>query len=428
MDGSIHMIKFNPPHQWKGQFSRFGIESGVFLLLLMSFILKGAKELTGQAYVYYAMDYSLGLGPRLLIGSILKLFYADYLNSWLVHSFVFVSIVVMLSLVAVLIGFCIRNAPSDTAKHGITLLSILYLACPASPGYLWSPLNMGRLDLYLLLLTMLTCFVFLKLSSFTLQCVCYGFIGILCIAIFPIYVFIFFPLTLVMIADKLFNSGWKLKNVAAGAGAIAAVCGAFIFFQFFSHINVTTVEELHALLSSKTNVFIHKEYLSYQYFADMPKHIDWILHSAMIPPLQTRLMSFAISLILLSPLFAVYGYLWGKAYRLSSEKRFGSKYLWMVLIMLSFLPAFFVAADWGRWLAAFFTVQFLVMVVLLQKGDPYLSSATGYLVNYFKQRKFFFILFVLYLAMLEKLSIFETMPDAFDLHRNILIIIEFIRR
>ncbi len=423
------MIKQNTLPKWKELFFRFRIESGVFLFLLISFGL-GVKKLDTWPSAWYAMDYSLGFGSRLLIGSILKLFYTDYLNRWLAYCFVFVSIVIMLALIAFFIGFCIRNAPSDTAKQGITLLSILYLACPASPGYLWTMENMGRFDLYLLLLTMLTCFVFLKSSSFTLQCVCWGIIGILCIAIHQIYIFIFFPLTLVMITNKLFNSGWNSRHVAAASGTIAAVCGAFLFFQFFSHINIATVDELYLLLSNKTDLFIDQHALWLEYFADISDHFDLVYINLELPPIRTRLIWAAIALVLLSPVMAVYGYLWCKAYRLSPQKYFKSKYLWMLLAMLAYLPAFVITSDWGRWLAAFFTVQFLAVAVLLQKGDTYLTQATGYLVKYFEENKIFFVLSILYLAMLGKLTANNILPDthAFTLHVNIIKILTSISK
>lgn len=408
--------------KWKELFSPFQIEAGVFLFLLISFVC-GAKGLDIWSTAWYAMDYSLGFGSRLLIGSILQFFYSDYLNSWLIYCFVVVCIVIMLALIALFIGFCIRNAPSESAKQGITLLSLLYLACPASPGYLWTALNMGKLDLYLLLFTILTCFVFLKLSSFTLQCICWGVIGILCVAIHQVYIFIFFPLTLVMIANTLFDSRWNSKHVAAGTGTIAAICGIFLFFQFCSHINPANVEDLYALLSAKTDIYISKKALWYEYFANTSDHINLVM-----PDMPVRIIFCVVSLTLLSPLLAIYGYLWGKAYRLSPQKHFKNKYLWMNLVMLAYLPPFVLTADWGRWLAAFFTVQFLAVVVLLQKGDLYLTTAVESLVEFFKQKKFFFVLFLLYLAMLGKMAVGDILPrtETFTLLSNILTYFESI--
>jgi len=410
------MRKEITPSKCKELFSRFNIEAGVFTFLFVSFIC-GVKSLDIWVSALYSMNYSLGFGSRMLIGSILKLFYTDYLNSWLIYSFVIVCMIVVLVLISFFIGFCIRNAPSKTAKQGITLLSFLYLACPASPGYLWAASNMGKFDLYLLLLSLLNCFVFLKISSFTLQCVFWGIIGVLCVAIHQVYIFIFFPLTLVMIAGKWFDSEWNPRYILAGTATILAVCCSFVFFQFFSHINVASVEELYRLLSSKTDIFIFKTALRFDYYDGISDHMELV--KSLMPIL---LIIATVTLILLSPLLAVYGYLWSKAYQLSPQKLLKSKYLWMVLLMLAYLPVFIITVDWGRWFAAFFTVQFLTVLILLQKGDPYLTSAAEYLVGFFKQRKFFFILLILYFAMLGKLSIWFNVPstDTVTLIENIL--------
>ncbi len=413
------MIKKSILPEQKELFSKLQIESGVFLFLLVSFAF-GAKKIDGWVAAWYAMDYSLGFGSRLLIGSILKFFYNDYLNSWLAYCFVFVSMLILLAMIALFIGFCIRNAPAGAAKQGITLLSFLYLACPASPGYLWTTSNMGRLDLYLLMLTLMTCLVFLKISSFTLQCVCWGVIGILCIAIHQVYVFIFFPLTLVIIVSKLFDSGLNARYVATGAGTIAVICGAFLCFQFFAHIHFASVEELYLMLAARTNLNIDKNALQLEYFAGFSDHFNLVRSIRLF-----WLMVGAMDLVLLGPLIAVYGYLWIKAYRLSPKKRFENKYLWMLLVMLAYLPAFVITPDWGRWFAAFFTVQFLAVVVLLQKGDPHLTAATENLVEYFKQRKYFFVLSLLYLTILGKLEsgVILLHNDNFTLHSHLIAIL-----
>lgn len=60
--------------------NRVSYETMIFIAFLIRFLSTRALDLDTWSSAWDAMDYSMGNGSRLLIGSIYKLFYGDYLD------------------------------------------------------------------------------------------------------------------------------------------------------------------------------------------------------------------------------------------------------------------------------------------------------------------------------------------------------------
>ena len=146
----------------KHTFNIFKFELIIFLFLILTFILSIPKELHGWTTAWYAMDYSFGLDSRLLIGSLLRLVYPDFIDVQVVNLFVIISTILLLILLSYVLGYAIKNAGKETYKKGLLYIVILYLICPGSPAYLWSMENYGRLDLYLLIFTAVSIIIYYK--------------------------------------------------------------------------------------------------------------------------------------------------------------------------------------------------------------------------------------------------------------------------
>ena len=58
--------------------NRVSYETMIFIAFLIRFLSTRALDLDTWSSAWDAMDYSMGNGSRLLIGSIYKLFYGDY--------------------------------------------------------------------------------------------------------------------------------------------------------------------------------------------------------------------------------------------------------------------------------------------------------------------------------------------------------------
>lgn len=381
-------------------------EALFFFLLLGTLLISLPDQLHGWNSAWYAMDYSLGFDSRLLIGSVLKLFYKDFLPAQAVYTFVLFSYILLLLLLSIVLGYALRQNEASTAWKGLLALVTLYLLCPGSPAYLWSAENMGRFDLYLLLLTLIAALCFFKVNSVILRLVIFTSIGFAALSIHQVYLFIFFPLLFTMYVKTATEKQDSRSHILFAALGCLAIGAGFLYFQFFSHINVTSCEELLAQLSARTDLVLNEVALRYEYFAGISDAAgDLVLNQ-----LGERIRYGAVTLLLLTPLAAIYGFLWLRILR-SADK---PKRIWYVLLLMShlcFVPAFILTIDWGRWFGAFLTVQALQIIILAAKKDAPVLSALTSLSAVLRRHPYFFIAAGIWMASLQKFQA-TLLPDA----------------
>lgn len=391
-------------------------EGLIFLLLFLELLRTLPDAIYDWCNAFFVVDYSLGFDSRLLIGSVLKLFYPEYLPARSVYHFVLLSLIVLLLLVSCLLGYALRRLQKTSAGTGLLLLVVLYLACPGSPAYLWSTENMGRLDLYLLILTLLGGILYLKVSSVTVRLIAFTVTGLLAICVHQAFIFVFFPLLFLMFIDTMTEYGTKKKHFILGIAGLVLLVAAAAYFQFFSHINATSPEALVSSLSARTDMAIGDSPLRLEYFSDFAASTLSVISAEA----GERIRYGIITVFLLLPLAFIYGYLWktiahilrkgvGGSISVSFPEKF--KY-WMILLsQLAFVPVFLLTLDWGRWFGAFLTVQAMQIIFLAAKKDAVVLSALSSLGTTLRRHPYPFLVLILYLASMHK---FEAvlLPDA----------------
>lgn len=82
----------------------------IFILLFLTLLTQLPDELHGWNSAWYAMDYSLGIDSRLFIGSLLHIFYPDFLPAEAAYTFVFLSLILLLLMLSYVLGFALRQA------------------------------------------------------------------------------------------------------------------------------------------------------------------------------------------------------------------------------------------------------------------------------------------------------------------------------
>ena len=382
----------------------FRYEFIIFLFLILTFVLSIPKELHSWTTAWYAMDYSLGLDSRLLIGSLLRLIYPDFLDVQAAYSFVFFATILLLILLSCVLGYALRKSEKEPFKKGLLYLVILYLICPGSPAYLWSLENYGRLDLYLLIFTAVSIVIYYKVNHLMLRLILVTLMGVMAISTHQVFMFIFFPLLFTIYLDSISEKGAKTIHKIIAGLCILSLAGLFLYFQFFSGINVGSLEELVSLLTGRTNLPIHDIALNYEYFTSFTASV----YDLMLNELSERIRYGIITLFLLTPLWVVYGYLW---IQILKQKGARYKYIFFLLSQLCFLPAFLLTIDWGRWFGAFITVQALQIIMLVAKKDAAVISALTRLSTQLRKHPLIFILFGIWMVVLQKFQA-TLLPDA----------------
>ena len=144
----------------RGVLREYPIELMVSMYLLYSLYINRAGAIYGYVNAWYVINYSYGFGSRLLIGSLISLLTGGFVTKVFAYNFVLVSLCAGCILLALVIGKVYKKMPDTRSKTAVLFLTVFYLMSPASPEYLWTGENMGRLETYLLLLTLVTVIVF----------------------------------------------------------------------------------------------------------------------------------------------------------------------------------------------------------------------------------------------------------------------------
>lgn len=391
-------------HKFLSKCYSFRREGCIFLLLLLSFLSQAPSALHDWNSGWYVMDYSLGFDSRLLIGSLLRLFYPDYLPAESAYTFVFCSIIVFLMLISYVLGSALRRTDKLPANTALLLLVTLYLLSPGSPAYLWTSENMGRFDLYLIMLTVFAAILYIKISSVTIRLISFTIIGLIALCVHQVFMFIFLPLLFTMFVDTV-SEKCRKSDFVLGIQGLFLLCIAFVYLQIFSQLNIGTLDDLTALLSARTDLNVNETALRYEYFST----IDTAFYELMLNQLSERIRYGVVTIFLLSPLALIYGYLWNRILKAAGTAKL--KYSLFLLSHLCFIPAFLLAIDWGRWFGAFLTVQALQIVLLAAKKDAVVLTGLTELRTCFYKHPYLFIAAGLWMASLSK---FQTtlLPDA----------------
>ena len=82
---------------------------------------------------------------------------------------VLLSLILLLILLSYVFGCALRRTEKTAAGKGLLLLVIFYLLCPGSPSYLWTSENMGRFDMYLLIMALAAIICCIHMRSARMQ-------------------------------------------------------------------------------------------------------------------------------------------------------------------------------------------------------------------------------------------------------------------
>lgn len=397
--------------QWK-------YEIAVFTLFLLHFILNSPESINGWCAAWYAMDYSMGKGSRLLPGAALRAIAGNYIDGRSAYLFISVALIILMALVAYLIGKCIRNCRPDT-RNGVLFLIICYLCAPASIAYLWTAENMGRLELFVLLFALLAVLAFEKTHNLIIRYAVVAGLSVLCMAAHQGYFFTYFIIVYTVVVYDMFRNNRIQKRELLGGTAVIAVTGvSFLIFQFCTSVNFATAEELTEYLEKKTNVYIAEQALELEYFAGV-KEAYYNLVTGFIKGWNLREKEFLVICLML-PIVILFAAIWNKVFKerkRRGEGLFSTSYLYILLGCLFILPDYVLNSDWSRWNSTVIGVLFFQVLYLSYRQDVIMKEVLLGLSEFVETHKVLCVAIVLYLASLAKFQGVYSMPEADRLYR-----------
>ncbi|MBR5317879.1 MAG: hypothetical protein IKU39_08310, partial [Lachnospiraceae bacterium] len=333
-------------------FQKYGIDLMVFSYLVYNLMINRAHNIYGYINGCYVIDYSYGFGSRLMIGSLMHLLFGDVIGAKQAYGFVVFCLVLLSALLAMFIGNVYRRVEDKKSKIAIVFLTVFYLMSPASPEYLWTAENLGRLDTYLYILTLIMLILTLKLKNQFVKYGLYLAIGILAIATHQIYIFLFFPALFVTMVHDVWEEKFSKKQILLALGVTVVLCCTFLYMQLFSGIYYDDLDTLMVQLNQHADFYVDKGTMETEYFWEFKDH----LIKNMLPEIPHHLKYGFILVSMLIPVWGIYLWIWRRTIKTSDNKVEKWKYRLMLASVLAYVPVFAFMTDWGRWFAALFSV------------------------------------------------------------------------
>ena len=397
---------------------RWNYELAVFGLFVVHFLINSPEVINGWCAAWYAMDYGMGTGSRILPGALLSVFTGEYVDGRTAYLFIACTLVILMAEVAYLIGKCMRSSEPGT-RIGIGFLIICYLSSPAGISYLWTAENMGRLELFVLVFALLAVLAYGKFKNGFAKYGAVALLSVFCMAAHQGYFFTYFMLVYTIVVYDMFQKNRIQKKGLVGGGVVMAVTAvSFLLFQFASSVRFGSTEKLAEALGNKTNVFIAEQALELEYFAGV-KEAYYNLVLGFIKGWNLREKEFLV-ICLLFPLIVLFAAMWQKVFRLRKEQGdglFTTPYLYMLLGCLIILPDYILNSDWSRWNSTVVAVLFFQLLYLGYRKDCYGCAALTALGDFVKRHKVLCVAVVLYLGALSKFQGVYSMPEADRLYQ-----------
>lgn len=407
-----HIHVFGIIRKW-GTNNRFGFLT--FLLLYTHFIYNKPTVLAGWSSASYALTYKLGFGSRFFIGSILSLFYKNFLDGELAYNFCCICNLLIIILFSILVNKVVTKSQNSIA---VIYLIGIYLCSPGSVASLWSIQNMGRLETYNYLLVLIGILVFLSRLDISAKYAVLAVITVCNMAIYQGYIFLYYPVIFIIcVCDCLKYK--DIKRWILFAGNVIVTIVAFGIFQFATFINFADSKELVAYLEQHTNLAIYEDALYYEYFAPVSTAFKDI-SQPMLLGTDLREKTF-ITIFLLAPIMFLVTYIIIRTVKKENMKVMLKKpYIYWLVGYVAFLPQFALNVDWWRWMAAMICYTFFAIISMYLTGEKDIRDIFGTLKGVIIKYPIGAATILIYLAMLDKFSGIAYSTQAYNLMTEVL--------
>ncbi len=386
-------------------FKRYSCGIIIFILTTIHLILNLPQDLNSWCSVWYAADYSMGIGSRFFIGSVLRFFLRNYLEAETAYRFYVAALLLLIALTSYLLNEVLRRSKT-THKKSILFIVLCFISGPGYISALWSAENMGRLETYTLLLAFLSVVFFNLAKNIYIR---YGIITLFsCIsmAIYQGNLFMYYSIVLMLIIEDClsFDSRTFQKRIL-GLSNILLTGISFIFFQFFSYTTFQNSEEMTAALRSRTSLHIEQSAINFELFQSVKTAYENVtlpfLNEAM--PRERTFMTLLLLFPIIVLVTAIYMKCWTNA-KTVGKHILALPYAYYILLPMTILPQFILNTDWNRWMISIYIVIFFGILYLSYKNDTGMNNALDSLDVFIEEHTLLCFSVIIYLAGLNKFS------------------------
>lgn len=348
------------------------------------------KELYDYCAVPYLLTYEFGFITRALVGSILHVFF-PYLSVNTLWFFLLSVNILMIALIAVM---CERTYQAAEESHKNAMLYLIALFCinPGSAACLFYWGNFGRMEMYMIIASLICAYLIIEDKILWMVPI----LSACCTMIHHKFIFLFFPLILLLLLYRTMRDKSK-KILFTLLVTLISSSALFLYFQFFSDINVGTVTELTSVLRTRTNYPIDPDenVLYYLFYAPFSETFLKLSGNSLLK----RLAVITMTIILLLPLWIVMIKIWFS----NSFKKTIYK-LFPLFIIVCSAPAFILTIDNGRDFSAIIISMFILVFFMYRMNDVHMHQVFDSISLYIKNHQVISFLGALWLSVLGKME------------------------
>lgn len=319
-----------------------------------------------SSFQFYPLNYSMGFSSRMFIGSVLNLFYGDYLKDTTVFHFVFVFMLIMSALVSYILANAISSTSGDE-KYGVIAAAFLFVSSPMSISYFFISLHFGRLEAYTFIIAMLMLLCLKRRALLPL-------IPVLCLAAMAthqIFIVLFMPLVGIALLYVTMKHNFDKRYTATFAVTCVVAVLSFVYFQYlsvmpFAQFSFTDANEMADYLNARTDIKIIPALLYIEYFSPLR---EW-RSAAVVPAIESFWRENILpSLLTFLPIIVCFPAFWVKCLRRAETKLGRLIFLMCLCSPLTLIFSCWAAADWDRWFGAAALSQFSLLFFFITVRD-----------------------------------------------------------
>ena len=401
-------------NRWKKLSSNLGYELIIFSYLIIELFLfiPETNRLDPWPLTSYGISYDLvGFSSRAVIGSILT-FLQDPLQLDFVYKFILFTHIVNSALLAFMLGKMIRKT-TNPERYVVLILIALFLVNPTSISS-YSKMNFERLDIYLILLSMIS-ILFLKKKNCLFLIPVIGFISI---AIHQVYFFTYFVFIFILLLFEVIHLDFEKIYIYTLSIFSLVVVVSFIYFQFFKPgVPVGGLEVINEKMIEKLDFGFSQDMIQTEYFGNIEYHIETYVK----PSLDFLIDQTITTFIFLSPIIFIIYWLFFRMYHYTASMFEKIMIIIIILTPLSRLPLLPFTIDWGRWISSTIICQFGIIFYLIYSGYLPLKKTIGdfeYRIRNTDHYLLFLLILVLYLGRIGKMGKYPLLSETYTILNN----------
>ena len=380
----------------KKQISRF-----MWLLILLScaiFFLDYDERVLPYNSTILAFSYKYGFISRGLAGTIYQwidsILPVNMIDYAMVLRF---TLIVTLAFYVLFFAFCYQCMKRCQEEYlGRFLYLILFYAVFVVSMFAYKR-NFGRLDLYLMALTVIgtMCLIAKKAEWLIVP------LSMISVMYHQGYVFMFYNILLALLVYRLLSEKEKKARIYYGVILLVSLIGCsalFLWFEFFSHTDgVRYVDEIIANAKAMTKPFngmtYHDTLIDHEILG-----ID--LSDVEYPYRVMNWIEIPFFIAIISPYIVLAVKLFWRILARDQGKTERLKYGFLAIAAGTLLPLFLMKCDYARWVFALISYYCMIFLALVAMGDRIVAEELTGIFTEIKEKYPFAILLLLLPALL----------------------------